>query len=200
MVREADKKAFYIMANENTRRIVVDYIFYRLDSCGYIWENGRQGGIVPNEVQRAMRSLGDEFEERFRDRFDNMIDKLDLTEANAGSTFTEIAAETFADNVVNWGRVVALFGFAGRLAVHCYEKNLNHNMVDNIVDWVTAYVDINLRNWMETHNRWQGFLDFHAGGPEARRNNPWPTFKTICGYAAAGLGVLTLGAFLTQKS
>ncbi|KAK3760469.1 hypothetical protein RRG08_011181 [Elysia crispata] len=188
------------MADESTRSVVVDYMYYRLDSSGYIWENGRQGSITPTDVQRAMRSLGDEFEDRFRDRFDSMIEKLNLTEANARSTFTEIAAETFADNVVNWGRIVALFGFAGRLAVHCYERDLHNTMVDNIVDWVTTYVDINLKSWMDSHNRWQGFLDFHAGGPEARMNNPWPNFRTICGYAAAGLGVLTLGAILTQKS
>ncbi|GFR91476.1 apoptosis regulator Bcl-2 [Elysia marginata] len=200
MVKEAFEKTFHIMANESTRSIAVDYIFYRLDSSGYIWENGQQGSITPTDVQRGMRSLGDEFEERFRDRFDNMIENLDLSEATVGSTFNEIAAETFADNVVNWGRIVALFGFAGRLAVHCYERNLHHSVVDNIVDWVTAYVDINLGDWMDTHKRWQGFLEFHAGGPEARKNNPWPNFKTICGYAAAGLGVLTLGAFLTQKS
>ena len=158
MVKAADDKLLHKMADESTRSVVVDYIFYRLDSSGYNWENGRQGSITPNDVQRAMRSLGDEFEDRFRDRFDNMIEKLNLTEASARNTFTEIAAETFADNVVNWGRIVALFGFAGRLAVHCFDRNLNSNMVDNIVDWVTAYVDINLRNWMDSHNRWVSII------------------------------------------
>lgn len=188
------------MADESTRSVVVDYIFYRLDSSGYTWENGAQGNLTPSDVQRAMRSLGDEFEERFRGRFEHMIAAIGFTELNAEHAFNEIAAETFADNVVNWGRIVALFGFAGRLAVHCFEQNLNHRLVDNLVDWVTRYVDINLKSWMDTHNRWRGFLEFHAGGAEARGNNTWPNFKTICEYAAAGLGVLTLGAWLTQKS
>ena len=46
----------------------------------------------------------------------------------------------------------------------------------------------------------EGFLEFYEGGPEKRTKDSWPSFKTICSYAAAGLGILTLGAFLSQKS
>ncbi|XP_005103752.1 bcl-2-like protein 2 [Aplysia californica] len=202
MVKEIDvvgvNKSFQTMEVENTRAIAEDYIKYRLQSSGFVWENGRQGNVTPNSVEAAMRSLGDEFEERFRSHFDDMIGQLHVTEDNAHDTFSSIVSETFSDGV-NWGRIVALFGFAGRFAVQCFENNLPH-VVDNIVEWVTAYVDNNLSTWMSSHNNWEGFLEFHAGGPESRKNNPWPSFGTICGYAAAGIGVLTLGAFLTQKS
>ncbi|BFY97358.1 hypothetical protein BsWGS_00398 [Bradybaena similaris] len=201
MVKKTDVKAVNAFScdMESTRSIVVDYIKYRLDSCGYTWENdGRQANVTPNSVQAAMRSLGDEFEERFRSRFDELVQQLQVTQDNASETFSAIVAETFCDGV-NWGRVVALFGFSGRFAVHCFERNMP-NMVDNVVEWVTAYVDNNLREWMESHGKWEGFLEFYDGGAESRKNNPWPSFKKICGFAAAGLGVLTLGAFLAQKS
>ena len=46
-----------------------------------------------------------------------------------------------------------------------------------------------------------GFVEFYEGGPpEGRQEDPWPSLKTICGYAAGAIGVLTLGAILSQKS
>lgn len=183
---------------ENTRAVAQDYIQYRLQNSGHVWENGRQGNITPNSVESAMRNLGDEFEERFRNRFDDMINQLHVTEDNAHDTFSAIVNETFADGV-NWGRIVALFGFAGRFAVRCHENNLSQ-LIDSIVDWVTNYMENNLSAWMLSNNSWDGFLEFHARGPESRKSNTWPSFSTVCGYAAAGLGVLTLGALFAQKS
>ena len=45
-----------------------------------------------------------------------------------------------------------------------------------------------------------GFVEFYEGGPERRNESPWPSLKTICGYAAGAIGVLTLGAILAQRS
>jgi hypothetical protein len=46
-----------------------------------------------------------------------------------------------------------------------------------------------------------GFLEFYQGDPDKRKkDDSWPNLKKLCGYAAAGLGILTLGAFLSQKS
>ncbi|CAL1535580.1 unnamed protein product [Lymnaea stagnalis] len=188
-----------IMELDNTRSIVADYIRYRLEFSGYHWENdGRQGNVQPNPVQRAMRDLGDEFEQRFSTRFDDLVKQLHLTDENAHDVFSTVVAETFVGGV-NWGRIVALFGFSGRFAVHCFESNKPH-LVDNVVEWVTTYVETNLRNWMSTHNNWQGFLEFQSRGADRLSDSQWPNFKTIVSCAAAGLGVLTLGAFLAQKS
>lgn len=141
------------METYNTRSIVVDYIKHRVAKEGFQWENdGRQGSVTPNAVQAAMRSLGDEFEERFRNRFSDMIEQLNITDNNAYDTFKTIVDETFSDGV-NWGRFVALFGFAGRFAVYCFVHNKSH-LVDNVVEWVTSYIDTNLQEWMTSNNKW----------------------------------------------
>ena len=159
MVREIDvltsKQSFQTMEGESSRAIAQDYINYRLNVNGHVWHNGRDGNITPSPVENAMRSLGDEFEQRFRDRFDDMINQLHVTEQNAYDTFHAIVAETFADGV-NWGRIVALFGFAGRFAIQCYTNNMQ-NLVDNIVDWVSSYMDNHLSNWISQHNGWVRF-------------------------------------------
>ena len=137
---------------EITRDVAGDYIQYRLGANNFTWENGRQADVNPDKYQEAMRSLGDEFETRFRSRFDDMIQKLHLTRDNAQDTFHAIVAETFSDGA-NWGRIVALFGFAGRFAIECF-KNEMPEMVDHIVDWVTSYVNTVLRSWMLENKSW----------------------------------------------
>ncbi|XP_070211972.1 bcl-2-like protein 2 isoform X3 [Littorina saxatilis] len=186
-----------VMDVDSSRTIVEDYIRYRLDSNGLSWQNG-QRDVTPNEIQRAMRALGDEFESRFSQAFDDMINHLHITPDTAYQTFTTIVNEIFKDGV-NWGRVVALFGFGGKLAVRCVQQSMPQ-LVCSIVDWVTTYVDTTLKPWIAENNGWAGFLEFYEGGPDKRGNESWPSFKKICSFAAAGLGILTLGAFLSQKS
>ncbi|CAG5136089.1 unnamed protein product [Candidula unifasciata] len=189
------------MAEESTRAIVVDYIKYRLDSCGFSWDNdGRQLNVQPNEVQEAMRLLGDAFEERYGRNFTDMIEKINLTDDNAPDIFSAIMDEMFTDGVVNWGRIVALFGFTGRFAVYCFQHNMPA-MVDNVVELVTTYIDSKLRNWMDQHNHWNGFLEFQAVEPASSKLDlKWPSFGSLCGLAIAGLGFITLRALFTQHS
>lgn len=182
---------------DSSRTVAEDYIRYCLERNGLSWQNG-QRDVTPNEIQRAMRALGDEFESRFSQAFDDMINQLHITPDTAYQTFRTIVNEIFSDGV-NWGRVVALFGFGGKLAVRCVQQSMPQ-LVNSIVDWVSVYVDTTLKSWISANNGWAGFLEFYEGGPEKRSKESWPSFKTICSYAAAGLGILTLGAFLSQKS
>ncbi|KAI8792963.1 heat shock protein 30C [Biomphalaria glabrata] len=182
----------------DTRSIVADYIKYRLQNSGFTWDNdGRPANVSPNSVQIAMRTLGDEFEERFSSRFDDLINQLNINDENAYETYTAIVNEIFSDSI-NWGRIVALFGFSGRFAVRCYELNKTH-LVDNLLEWLTTYVDTRLSSWMNTHNNWQGFMEFQSGSGEHKIDSPWPSFKTLLSCAAA-VGALTIGAILSQKS
>ncbi|XP_050418797.1 bcl-2-like protein 1 [Patella vulgata] len=186
------------MNGEMSRHIVEDYVSYRLSKNGYRWINGPviEGG--PSKICSTMRSLGDEFEDRYRNQFDDMVNQLDITPDIAYQTFKAVVNELFIDGV-NWGRIVALFAFGGSICVQCVEKNMPR-VVDNIVDWVATYCDNDLRQWINSHNSWQGFVAFYEKEPARRNENPWSSFRKICGYAAGALGVLTLGAILTQKS
>lgn len=182
---------------DSSRTIVEDYVRYCVEKKGLSWQNG-QRDVTPNELQSAMRAMGDEFDRRFSDSFDNMISDLQITPHTAHQTFMTIVNEIFMDGV-NWGRVVALFGFGGKLAVKCVQQSMPQ-LVSSIVDWLSDYVDTNLHSWISANNGWAGFLEFYQGDPENRKTDSWPSLKRLCGYAAAGLGILTLGAFLSQKS
>lgn len=182
---------------DSSRSIAEDYVRYRIESNGLAWQNG-QADNRPNNIQRAMRALGDEFEGRFSGQFDEMINQLHVTLETAHQTFTTIVGEIFSDGV-NWGRIVAMFGFGGKFAVRCMQQSIPQ-LVNSVVDWIANYVDSNLKQWIASNGGWGGFLEFFEGGPESRSRDQWPSLKTICSYAAAGLGILTLGAFLSQRT
>ena len=76
--------------------------------------NGQDVNIKPIAVEVAMRRLGDEFEERFKSTFADMITKLNINPGNVRRTFYVIVGETFADGI-NWGRIVACLLLLGYL-------------------------------------------------------------------------------------
>jgi hypothetical protein len=197
IINSNQSQAYEDNMDQNVRSIAADYIKYRLQSKGFTWENdGRQEDVSPNNIQSSIRVLGDEFEVRFRNRFDYLICLLDITDDNAYDTFTAIVHGLFADDI-NWGRIVALFGFSGCFAVRCFELNRPH-LVDNLLEWLTTYVDTQLSGWINTHDNWQGFLEFQSGRGGSKIHTPWLSFRTLLSCAAA-VGALSLGVFYLRN-
>lgn len=140
------------MNPKSSRYLVVDYINYRLGKHGYTWESCPPLEAQPNSIQSKLRYLSDEFEERFRQQFDDMVNELSIAPNTAYPTFHLVVQELFSDGV-NWGRIVALFGFGGALAVDCFNRGMPQ-LVDSIVDWVSTYIDNNLDQWINSNNGW----------------------------------------------
>ena len=135
-----------------TRRLVADYINFRLQKQGLRWSTCPELPAVPSKVERAMRLLGEEFESRYTEVFQEMCNQLHITPNNAQPTFVAIVNELFSDGI-KWGRIVALFSFGGSLAVQCVEKEMPP-LVDNVVEWVANYVDTNLLSWIQENGGW----------------------------------------------
>ena len=139
------------MATVNTQVVVADYINYRLLQGDLEWiscPNLPEAG----PVQSTMRTLGAEFEQRYNDVFQEMCNQLHITENTAQPTFTAIINELFSDGV-RWGRVVALFSFAGCMAVQCMQKEMPA-LVSQIVVWVTNYINNQLNTWITEQGGW----------------------------------------------
>lgn len=139
------------MANVDTRNLVADYVNFRLRKDGLEWANCPD--LTPSgAVGRTMKALGQEFEIRYTEVFQEMCNQLHITPNTAHPTFTAIVNELFSDGI-KWGRIVALFAFGGSLAVQCVEKEMPP-LVDQIVDWVADYVDQNLISWIIEQGGW----------------------------------------------
>lgn len=141
------------MEEISTKMLVSDYVNFRLEKQNLEWPGPDKPTLPqPGQVARTMRVLGEEFENRYTEVFQQMCNQLHITPNTAYPTFTAIVNELFSDGV-KWGRIVALFSFGGSLAVQCVEKEMPP-LVDQIVDWVSAYVDNRLQSWINEHGGW----------------------------------------------
>ena len=148
------------MRTEN-RLIVADYIYYRLHKKGLQWPNcplqPSPGGTPPDppsqSVERVLRSMGNEFEERYTQVFQNMCSQLDITPQNIRNTFLCTANELYTGQEIKWGRIVALFAFAGCLAADCVAKGMP-DQVDQVLELTTDYINHNLMSWISQNGHW----------------------------------------------
>ena len=118
-----------------------DFIAYRLGKNQH-----------PSTTTAAtLRRLADQIEEQYPSLLDHLCHKLNISRSTVYATFAEIASEVFSDGV-NWGRIVALYAFGGKLALYC-ERNDMKDLVDSVTDWTGTYVGRH-SEWIESNGGW----------------------------------------------
>lgn len=138
-----------------TRYIVIYYLNNRLSKNGHTWTHCPPLQDPPNEIHLTMRDKGDEFEDLYKVQFQDLVEQLHVTHDTCYPMFKAVVEELFQGGT-NWGRVVALFAFSGSLATRCVEKGMA-GLVDSIVDWVTQFIEQDLRQWIDQHGGWVGY-------------------------------------------
>jgi len=99
-----------------------------------------------------MRSLGEEFEYVYSKDFGDMCHRLKITPDSAYSTFISVCEELFKGKV-EWGHIVALFAFAGGLALECHQQNYPE-LVGLVADWTATFVETHLDVWIAQRGGW----------------------------------------------
>jgi len=148
-------KRKYRMDPDSSRYLVVDYLHHRLQKVGYTWTTCPPLLPQPTKIHLTIRSMGDEFEDRYRTQFEELSDQLQIAHHTAYSTFSTTAEELFLNGGVNWGRIVALFAFSGCLACRFCEQHLTE-LITSLVDWTATYLEHNLGQWINSHGGWVG--------------------------------------------
>lgn len=77
-------------------------------------------------------------------------------------TFLEVAKEIFADGNFNWGRVVALFYFAYKMAVKTLEAKFEKlvPVVQMIVEWVVSFITDYVAGWIIERGGWDAIQEY----------------------------------------
>ena len=92
---------------------------------------------IRKEVELMLR-LTNEIEMKHEMVLKNMCNRLNVNSDNASRIFCEVAEEIFRDGI-NWGRIIVLYAFGGKLAEHCKQTN-NEQLIDKVGLWVGSYV------------------------------------------------------------
>lgn len=130
-------------------------------------------------MRRTVRELSDRHDIAFK----GMVNKLNVDDSNAFPTFVSVVDEIFEDGQINWGRIVAVYTFASRLALHCRSRTPDCD--ERIALYAGKYVASKLGRWILDNNGWDAFADYF---PEqgAMEDKLWKGLV----YTAMGLGAL----------
>ena len=143
---------------ENAVSLTLDYISYRLRSK---FEQNKLSGLprrflIPqtptNTSSSTLRKLATLMEAEHPDLFESLCTTLGITPVTAYPTFVGVAQEIFQAGT-NWGRIVALFTFGGVVAHHFVETQ-RPEMVQQIVEWIVAFIADNLLTWIRENGGW----------------------------------------------
>ncbi|KAJ8010655.1 hypothetical protein DPEC_G00077340 [Dallia pectoralis] len=103
-------------------------------------------------LHRVLRDAGNEIERMYRRDFAEMPGQLHITPGTAQRRFTAVIEELFRDGV-NWGRIVAFLEFGGTMCVESVNREMTPQ-VNNIVRWMTEYLNGPLQNWIQENGGW----------------------------------------------
>ncbi|GIY17005.1 apoptosis regulator Bcl-2 [Caerostris extrusa] len=183
---------------------VSEFLQYKLSLCGYQWTSplitSRAVGnrSIAVQVGIALRSLADDFASQFKEQFDEMCDKLNITAGNLKPTIEGVADELFSEGI-KWARIVAFFVFGSELAVHCRNKNC-FDLINLIAYSQSTYITEKLLPWINDHGGWEGLILFKEGeSTEKEPSNRWPSAKNLLCLGIGALGAITIGAVFTKS-
>lgn len=134
--------------SDSTRRLHQQAHFLAKDIVSYRTGTGR---ISTNPTAQNLRRLSDELEQCHQTLLSNMCNTLNMTSDTAHQKFLQVADEVFRDGI-NWGRIVALFTFGGRLAQFC-ARNGMHDSIGDVQQWLGDYI-CGLSTWINRQGGW----------------------------------------------
>jgi len=126
------------------------------DTCRYLARGEERCREPPSHACRIMRSLAADTIRQDPARMEELVRVADITRRERLTMVRNVADEMFADDQVNWGRVVTLHAFCGALARHCEQSHVP-DCADDIANILGEFVVNRLGLWLLAHGGWASF-------------------------------------------
>jgi len=108
-----------------------------------------------NKTAKTLRKVSVELERMNSDFFDKVCSDLQI-EKNPEKTFQVVSEEVLSVDSLNWGRVVSLFTFGGKLAQWFWTTQQKTEMVEEVEEWLTESLS-GKEEWIEKNGGWDNF-------------------------------------------
>ena len=160
------------------KRLANDYIYYRIylhkpsatrsiaernnvtelkkDTDTKLLNNGFKNRDLYIKITSLMRKSGIELENDHIEVFNNLPANLKLNPYNARAIYESIIKKVLENDEVNWGRLVALFAFSGKLTEWFLEQQ-EVGIVENIVVWLADTISEN-QEYIDQNEGWVSFI------------------------------------------
>ncbi|GAU98945.1 hypothetical protein RvY_10015 [Ramazzottius varieornatus] len=161
-----------------------------------------------DKVAEALQALGDHldsrywqsFEEAFpADWFDSNTTEelrnrfLDMSQ-DLYSNVQDVEDEALYEEKINWGRIITHFCFTSQLATVAVLSK-QYELVNQLTGWLTQFITLHLRTWIEHHGGWEGLVDYRRVllGKSKQEDSAVDLASSV--IAGAVLGVFSFLAF-----
>ena len=121
-----------------------DIVFYLL---------GKNKFKPRNTICETMRRCVDKLLDKHEINFNGMIQRLQVTDETVCEALATVSNVMFEDNIVNWGRIVGLYAFSGRLAQYCVENDMEIFSI-HIVQFLGQYVGEKFGEFIKENGGW----------------------------------------------
>ena len=160
------------------KRLANDYIYYRIylhkpsatrsiaernnvtelkkDTDTKLLNNSFKNRDLYIKITSLMRKSGIELENDHIEVFNNLPANLKLNPYNARAIYESIIKKVLENDEVNWGRLVALFAFSGKLTEWFLEQQ-EVGIVENIVVWLADTISEN-QEYIDQNGGWVSFI------------------------------------------
>lgn len=90
------------------------------------------------------------------EQVDHAIERLDVNAENCEETFERVAISLFSDDVFNWGRLISLFAFAGKLTCKAIKScsKPKSEIKQNMCHTVSNFINGKLSKWIIEKGGW----------------------------------------------
>lgn len=107
------------------------------------------------KTAKILRKVSVELERTNSNFFDNVCSNLSLEQGNPERTFKLVSEEVLSHETLNWGRVVSLFTFGGKLA-EWFWSTQQQDKIDELEDWLTESLSTK-EDWIKQRGGWVSF-------------------------------------------
>ena len=104
------------------------------------------------KASRVLRKLSVELERSHSDFFDNVCDDLTLNRNDPRTTFRNVSERVLNRDSLNWGRVVSLFTFGGKLAEWFWNTH-QEDKIEEVEEWLAESLS-SKEGWIEENGGW----------------------------------------------
>lgn len=109
------------------------------------------------KTSKVLRKVSIELERSNSIFFDNVCENLNLQGGSPQLKFRHVSEEVLRDDALNWGRVVSLFTFGGKLAEWFWNQN-EEDKIEEVEEWLAESLS-SKSSWIEEHGGWENFAD-----------------------------------------
>lgn len=147
----------YVLSNYDYQQIFVQETHTLVhQTVEYLVEDDAE--IPPEFVDvRLIRKCS----EREGKPFEDAVERLDVSAENCEETFLRVAESLFRDSVINWGRLIALFAFAGKLTKKAIRSSMKSKLKikRKMCHALSNFIIMRLENWITEKGGWVS-IDF----------------------------------------